>query len=124
MDQEMRRRRHSALAGRVCDTAWSGGNAVLGLPDVVAAANVQAIDSLVVAGPFTRSGTICDKCGHLARNGDGCPVCGAELFHIDDLVGAVMEATVGSGGSVHQLSVASPLDREGVGALTRFPLPA
>ena len=124
MDHETRRRRHSALAGRVCDTAWSGGNAVLGLHSVVAAANAQAIDVLVVAGPFARGGTICDKCGHLARNGEGCPVCGAEMFPIDDLVSAVMESTVSAGGSVHQLSVASPLDREGVGALTRFPVPA
>jgi peptide subunit release factor 1 (eRF1) len=122
MDQEMRRRRHVSLAGRVCDTAWSGGNAVLGLSDVLAAANALAIDALVVAGPFTRPGTLCDDCGHLARSGENCPVCGSVMFHVDDLVGALMEATVSAGGSVHQITVASPLDREDVGALTRFPV--
>jgi peptide chain release factor subunit 1 len=66
---------------------------------------------------------ICDNCGYLARDGQDCPVCGGRLFHIDDLVAALMEATVAAGGSVHQVSVASPLDREGVGALTRFPVP-
>ena len=30
-DAQVRRQRHEAAAGRVCDTAWSGGNAVLGL---------------------------------------------------------------------------------------------
>lgn len=123
LDQEMRRRRQAALAGRVCDVAWSGGNAVLGLTDVIAAANAQAIDTVVVAGPFSRPGMICDNCGYLARDGRDCPVCGARLFQIDDLVAALMEATVAAGGSVHQVSVASPLDREGVGALTRFPVP-
>jgi hypothetical protein len=123
MDKQMRRHRHSALAGRVCDTAWSGGNAVLGLQEAIDAANTQAVDTLVVAGPFTRPGVICDSCGHLARVGEACPVCGERLFLVEDVVGALMESVVGSGGVVSQIRVASPLDRHGVGALTRFPVP-
>jgi hypothetical protein len=123
MDRRVRKHRHRALAGRVCDTAWSGGNAVLGLSPVLAAANAHAIDTLVVAGPFSRPGSICDVCGHLTRDEGACPVCGAHLFAVDDLVGALMDATVAAGGNVFQLTVASPLDREGVGALTRFPVP-
>ena len=122
MDLQVRKARQGALAGRVCDTAWSGGNALLGLVDVIAAANAQAIDTLVVAGPYTRPGAMCDACGHLTRSGEICPVCGAVMFQIDDVVGAVMDATVSAGGKVFQISVASPLDREGIGALTRFPV--
>lgn len=122
MDKQMRKHRQSALAGRVCDTAWSGGNALLGLQEVIEAANTQAIDTLVVAGPFSRSGAMCDSCGYLARNGDRCPICSQPLFPVDDIVGALMESTVATGGSVFQISVASPLDRHGVGALTRFPV--
>jgi hypothetical protein len=122
MDKQMRRHRQSALAGRVCDTAWSGGNALLGLQEALDAANAQAIDTLVVAGPFSRPGAICDACGHLVRVGEHCPICGAPLFVVDDIVGAVMESVVGAGGAVSQISVASPLDRHGVGALTRFPV--
>ena len=122
MDREMRRHRQGALAGRVCDTAWSGGNALLGLGDAIEAANAQAIDTLVVAGPFTRPGVICDSCGHLARGGETCPVCGAGLFPVDDVVGALMESAVTAGGLVSQISVATPLDSHGVGALTRFPV--
>lgn len=122
MDRQVRRQRQGALAGRVCDTAWSGGNAMLGLLDVITAANAQAIDTLVVAGPYTRPGAMCDVCGHLTRSGVSCPVCGADLFPVDDVVAAVMDATVSAGGRVFQISVASPLDREGIGALTRFPV--
>ncbi len=122
MHAEMRRNRQEALAGRVCDTAWSGGNALLGLQEVIGAANTQAIDTLVVAGQFTRPGAICDNCGHLTREGGSCPVCGRELFAVDDIVGAIMDATVAGGGKVFQIDVASPLDRQGVGALTRFPV--
>lgn len=122
MDESVRIQRQEALAGRVCDTAWSGGNAVLGLREVINASNAQAVDTLVVAGPFARPGVICDSCGYLARAGTTCPVCSSTLFDVDDVVGAVMDATVAAGGKVFQITVASPLDREGVGALTRFPV--
>ncbi len=122
MDRQMRRHRYDALAGRICDTAWSGGNALLGLTAVLDAANTQAIDTLVVAGPFAKSGAICDNCGFLARDGDTCPVCGDAMFDVDDVVGALMESTVAAGGAVSQITVASPLDHHGVGALTRFPV--
>lgn len=122
MDDQMRGHRQAALAGRVCDTAWSGGNALLGLREALQAANTQAIDTLVVAGPFTRPGVMCHACGFLARNGDTCPVCAARLFWVDDVVGALMESVVTARGVVVQISVASPLDSHGVGVLTRFPV--
>lgn len=122
MDAEIRQSRQTALAGRVCDTAWSGGMALLGLQEAIDAANTQAIDTLVVAGPFSRPGVICDACGFLARDGDTCPVCGSRLFPVDDVVGALMESAVAAGGVVSQISVASPLDSHGVGALIRFPV--
>lgn len=122
MDRHMRVQRHSALAGRLHDTARSRGNAVLGLQEAIDAANTQAVETLVVAGPFTRSGVICDSCGFLARAGERCPVCQQALFPVDDVVGALMESVVAAGGAVSELAVASQLDEHGVGALTRFPV--
>lgn len=123
LDLIVRRERQDALAGRVCDTAWGGGNAFLGLASVLESANAQAVETLVVAGGFTRPGVVCNQCGYLSRSGTGCPVCGARMFEIDDVVAALMEAVIGAGGSVNQIGVASPLDVHGVGALTRFPVP-
>lgn len=123
IDLIVRRERQEALAGRVCDTAWSGGNAFLGLTPALEAANAQAIDTLVVAGGFTRSGVVCNQCGHLARIGQDCPVCGARMFGVDDIVAALMESVVAAGGKVNQLDVPSPLDVHGLGVLTRFPVP-
>ena len=120
--EHVRRERDSALAGRVCDTAWSDGLAVLGLAPALSACNSQAVDTLVVAGDFTRPGSICNSCGFLARTGDGCLVCGSTMFEVEDVVAAAMESTVGAGGRVQQVVVASALDAHGVGALTRFPL--
>ncbi len=119
---EIRRQRQAALAGRVCDVAWSGGLAALGLAGSLQACNAQAVESMVVAGLFTKPGVICNSCGYLDRAGEVCPVCGSSLFQVDDVVAAAMDATVAAGGRVHQLEVASPLDVEGVGVLLRFPV--
>jgi hypothetical protein len=119
---EVRRQRQAALAGRVCDTAWSNGLAVLGLSSCLSACNALAVDTLVVAGEFTRPGSICNSCGFLARTGEVCPICEATLFEVEDVVAAAMEAAVSAGGGVQQVVVASPVDSYGVGALVRFPL--
>ena len=119
---EVRRNRQAALAGRVCDIAWSGGMAVLGLGPVLEHANAQAIETLVVAGPFARPGSICTNCGHLARTGSTCPVCQSRMFAVDDIVASAMDAVVAAGGDISQVGVASPLDVDGVGAITRFRL--
>lgn len=120
---EVRRYRQEALAGRVCDTAWSDGLAVLGLAPTLAAANAQAVDTLVVAGEFAKPGALCDACGFLARSGSECPLCGAAMFEVGDVVAAAMESVISGGGRVQQIQVPSPLDVAGVGALTRFALP-
>ena len=118
----VRRRRQMAIAAHVCDIAWSGGLAVLGLQSIIEAANAQAVETLVVAGLFARPGVLCNECGHLARSGDDCPVCGHSMFATGDIISSVMDATVSAGGRVHQIGVASPVDAEGIGALIRFPI--
>jgi len=120
LGQEVRKRRQAVLAGQLCDTARSGGLAVLGLAGTLQACNAQAVDTFVVAGSFTRSGAICNQCGFLARSGDICPVCSAPMFPVEDVVAAAMDATVASGGAVQQIEVATQLDGEGVGAIVRF----
>jgi peptide subunit release factor 1 (eRF1) len=122
-DSQIRRDRQSALAGRVCDTAWSGGLAVLGLSTTLKAVNAHAAETLVVAGDFARPGVACLQCGHLDRSGEECPVCGSGLVGVDDVVADAMEAVVSTGGRVNQIEVPSPLDLLGAGALTRFPVP-
>ena len=120
LSREVRTERQAAVADRVCDTARGGGNAVLGLASTLEACNAHAVDTLIVAGQFSRPGTMCNECGHLSRTAAICPVCGAEMFEVDDVVAFTMDAVVAGGGKVDQIEVASPLDTEGVGALTRF----
>jgi peptide subunit release factor 1 (eRF1) len=105
------------------DTAGAGGQAVLGLTDVLAAANTRAIDRLIVSGNFAKEGAVCEACGWLSRNGVSCPLCGSGTRRTDDVVGEIIEATVDERGEVLQVSIASALDQKAIGALLRFPLP-
>ena len=115
LDVEVRRDRQKALAGRVCDTAWSGGNGVVGLGATLEAVNTHAIETLVVAGPFTRDGSMCNECGHLSRNEGTCRVCNSAMFPVHDIVGAVMDATVAAGGMCFRLTLLRRSTAEGSG---------
>ena len=110
------------LLDRLLDEVESDGAAVAGLGSVIDACNAHAVDEIVVAGNYAKSGVLCDECSWLGRIGTECPVCGSNLVEIDDVVAAAMEATVDTGGKVSIVSLASRLDAVGVGAFTRFPL--
>lgn len=119
---EERSRRSQELLDQLLSVRDRGGDAVSGLADVLQASNAHAIDQLVVAGPFSKPGVICDSCGWLGRMAGECPVCTGEVFELDDVVSAVMDATVEAGGRVNVVDLASRLDVDGVGALLRFSL--
>jgi peptide chain release factor subunit 1 len=105
------------------DTAGAGGQAVLGITDVLAAVNARAIDRLIVSGNFSKEGSVCESCGWLSRNGTNCPVCGSGTRPTDDVVGEIIEATIDESGEVLQVSISSALDQKAIGAVLRFPLP-
>jgi hypothetical protein len=119
-NRQIREEREVELVAAVMAAANRGTGAVLGLADSLRAANVQGIAELVVAGSFSRPGVMCPACGFLGRDGQDCTFCGARLHHVADVVAALIDATVDAGGSIHQVVVGSALDRDGVGALTRF----
>lgn len=115
-----RHRTEVELLDRLIDEVDAGGAAVSGLSGVLNACNAHAIDHLVVAGPFSKEGVLCDACGWLGRTGPQCPVCGSTLYEVSDVVSAAMDAAVEAGGRVSIVSVASRLDAVGVAAFTRF----
>jgi len=113
----------AARVQELLDIAGAGGQAVLGIVDVLAAVNSRAIDRLIVSGNFAKEGAVCESCGWLSRNGTSCPVWGSGTRPTDDLVGEIIEATIDESGEVLQVSIASALDQQAIGAVLRFPLP-
>ncbi len=117
------RAREEALLGEFQAVVGAGGLAVTGLAEVLGAVNARAVSRLLVAGTFAKPGVVCRTCHWLGRDGDACPVCAASLVPTKDIVAEAMEKVLEEGGSVHQVSVASPLDARGTGAFLRFALP-
>jgi peptide subunit release factor 1 (eRF1) len=108
----------------VLEGAYQGRPVARGTSAVLTAANLGAVDRLVVCGPFAKPGVRCEGCGWLARAGERCPICEAAFEQVDDVVGAAIEAVLAQGGGIAQVGVASALDADGVAATLRFPLPA
>ncbi len=119
-NRSIREEREMALVSTLIEGASRGTGAVVGVADTLRMGNVQGIADLVVAGSFSRPGVMCPSCGFLAREGTVCDVCEDGLHEVADVVAALIDATVEAGGLVHQVVIGSVLDRDGVGALTRF----
>lgn len=118
--QTLREQSELALADDLLSAAARGDRGILGINAVVDATNIQSIAELVVAGDFAKPGAMCRNCGFLARQSGTCPVCQAPMLQVDDVVSALMDATIATGGRVHQICVGSRLDKDGIGAITRF----
>ncbi len=105
------------------DRTAGAGRGVLGLKEVLFAANLHAVDHLLIAGSFTKPGTQCRECGWMARNGAACVACDGVMVDIDDIVAAAIERSIADGARVDHVRVASQLDASGIGASLRFPIP-
>ena len=110
----------STTATRLLLTLQDPRNGPSEVAAVLEACNAHAVEHLIVAGPFAKPGFLCDGCGRLSRAETECPVCRQATFELEDVVSAAMDATVEAGGKVDVVSVASPLDAAGSGALLRF----
>ncbi|MGF1668236.1 MAG: hypothetical protein ACFCVC_18405 [Acidimicrobiia bacterium] len=118
------RTRDEAAIRFVLEGAYQGRPVARGASAVLTAANLGAVDRLVVCGPFAKTGVRCPGCGWLARAGESCPTCESPFEEVDDVIGAAVESVLSQGGRFDQVTVASALDVDGVAATLRFPLPA
>jgi peptide chain release factor subunit 1 len=124
LEPAVARARDERTIRSVLEAAYQGRPVARGTAAVLTAANMGAVDRLVVSGPFAKTGVRCVGCGWLARAGERCPSCDQPFEPIPDVVGAAAERVIEQGGHFDQVVVASALDVDGVAALLRFPLPA
>jgi len=119
------REEEAALVQRIADEVHRNGNAVCGLRNVLRAVNVGAVEILLVEEDYTEAGVVCNECGLLDVAGETCPMCGARLNPVDDVVEECVEAAVHYGARVRHVPrdiAGDRLDR--IGALLRFRLDA
>ncbi len=120
--QEYEGRADEKTVAELMEAAGARGRGVLGLDRVLAAANQQAIDLLLLDAGEIVPGIACPACGWLARSGVVCPSCGADARRVADLFDAAAEAARSGGGAVRYVLAATPLAHFEAGALVRFPV--
>lgn len=117
-----RRDEDARLLARIAE-ARARGEGVMGLAAVAGASNLAAIDTLVVDADVTEPGAVCDRCSVVVLENGRCPTCDRPTRATRDVVGAIVQQTLRTAGSVRYLTDPDRNLVEPVGALLRFPLP-
>ena len=121
----MKRTRDEQLVDDLLRAA-DAGLAAIGPEAVAEAVGVGEAGRLVVPEGFQLPGVECSACGLLAPAGapEHCPVCGARLLTVPDLVARMEERVTDAGGSIEEIGgqpAAQLAEHEGIGAFLRGP---
>jgi peptide chain release factor subunit 1 len=119
--EQVEREREAAAVARLRDAVGSGNGGVAGLEPVLGALVARRVDTLFVSDGYVAEGWRCGGCGHLAVLGPSCPVCGARMARVDDVVEEAIEDALLQNCRV-EVCVGNPdLDVMGrIGALLRY----
>ncbi len=123
LEEEYERSQERELVRTLMDTVGAGGRAVLGLERTVDAANVAAIDLLLINDDAAAAGFVCDKCGMLSLADGACAICGSPMRETPELIDELVEDVIDEGGQVEHVYAATPLAQHQLGAMTRFVVP-
>jgi rubrerythrin len=125
LEEGYEQRLADSLITTTLELARAHGLAAAGLADTVAAANLGAIDQLIVAGTSMEPGWMCRACGWLSLTGPQCPGCGQDAEQLSDLIDALVAKAQSQGAAIKHVRFPSKLDEEKVAARLRFsPTPA
>jgi peptide chain release factor subunit 1 len=118
---EVERRQEARLVSRLRDGVGSGSGGVAGLETTLRALVERRVDMLLVSDGFEAPGWRCPSCRFIAVMGRGCPVCGASMELVDDVVEHAVEEALTNKTRVHIVRENADLDVLGrIGALLRF----
>ena len=123
LEREFEAKEEVEMVSRLMDAAANERAGVLGLERVLDAANVAAIDTLLINGDVVVPGAVCDQCGWLSLSEGNCPNCNVALRPVGDVIDELTEDVINEGGSVEHIYADTPLKEHQVGAFTRFPVP-
>jgi len=120
--EQVEREREARLVGEVLTLARKGGAATIGLDDTLAAAQEGKVMTLLISEGFRAPGYACTSCGLLLAQHPGyCPLCGATLEEINDVVERTVRMVVEGGGEVEFVKGNEELEKAGrIGALLRY----
>ncbi|HEX9995010.1 MAG TPA: hypothetical protein VGB14_18945 [Acidimicrobiales bacterium] len=115
------RRREQELVERLREAVATGRRAVAGLAPVLEALGQRRVDHLLVSSGYEATGWRCAACGSLATRGRRCPVCGAEMTKVGDVVEEAVDEALAQSCRVDLCVDCADLDVLGrIGALLRY----
>ncbi len=116
------RKQDEEAVGRLITLALSGGNAVLGLADVIAALQEKRVMRLVMLKDFRADGYVCGSCSFLsAQKIEPCPACEGTVEHVDYMGDLAAELAVQQGAIIEVVNDNKQLaEHGGIGAFLRF----
>lgn len=121
LEARIEREREAELVARLRDAVGSGRRGVAGLADTLRALNERRVDRLLVSDGYAEGGWRCRECGTLAAVGRTCPVCSAEMLHVDDVVAEAVHDALAQSCRVEVCVGNADLDVLGrIGGLLRF----
>jgi peptide chain release factor subunit 1 len=121
VESEVDRRQEGALVSRLRDAVGSGNGGVAGLGTTLRALVERRVDMLLVSDGYEAPGWRCPSCRFIAIMGRGCPVCGASMELVDDVVEHAVEEALTNKTRVQIVRENADLDVLGrIGALLRF----
>jgi peptide chain release factor subunit 1 len=127
IERQIERANEERLVAEVIDQGGKGEVAVRGVAETLAAIARGQVHRLVVAEGLHLAGAECSCCGYLLADGQRtCPVCGAEVTPLDDIVERAIERTLDERGHVeivHDDAASRLCEFGGMGAILRFALP-
>lgn len=124
IEREREQRIEAERVETLITSALKGGPAVLGIDDTLQAVMEERVHILLVEDGFTQPGWICAYCRSLGvRAVSACPVCGAGVSAVEDIVDVALERTLEQRGAIEILRgpARSELAKHGhIGALLRY----
>lgn len=121
VEHQVERAREDALVQRLRDAVGSGNRGVAGLAPVLGALDERRVAHLLVSQGYAEVGWRCPSCDGLFAKGPVCPVDGAEMAHLDDVVEEAVQHALTHGAKVEVCVGNADLDVMGrIGALLRY----
>jgi peptide chain release factor subunit 1 len=118
---DVERDRETTMISRLREAVGSGNGGVAGLEPTLRALVERRVDTLLVSEGYEAPGWRCPSCRFMATRGRGCPVCGASMELVQDVVEQAVEEALANSCRVAIVLNSADLDVLGrIGALLRF----
>lgn len=121
LEARVEREREAAMVERLREEVGRGGRGVVGLDATLQALVERRVDQLIVSQGYSETGWRCSQCGYLCHLGPTCPIDGATMARLDDIVEEAVDTAFGQSCRVEVCVGNADLDVLGrIGALLRF----